>query len=176
MYSYPIYLVLVQISRRSYITYAYTELILITDLCSFGTPVGVTELILMQNLYLSYGVYTCSRVPVGIIEITERILDLLNLILYRSTCKYYGTYTDLTEHILVLQNLDMYFKSCTCLTELILILPLREYPWYYGTYTYVTETRVPLGTTELIQRQNLSYTGLIRYWTELIRIQELSDT
>ena len=29
-----------------------TELILITDLCSFGTPVGVTELILMQNLYL----------------------------------------------------------------------------------------------------------------------------
>ena len=27
-------------------------LILITDLCSFGTPVGVTELILIQNLYL----------------------------------------------------------------------------------------------------------------------------
>ena len=126
----------------------------------------------MQNLYLSYGVYTCSRVPVGITEITERILDLRNLILCRSTCKYYGTYTDLTEHILVLQNLDMYLKSYTCLSEHILILPLREYPWYYGTYTYVTETRVTLGTTELIQRQNLSYTGLIRYWTELIRIQE----
>ena len=29
-----------------------TELILIIDLCSFGTPVGVTELILIQNLYL----------------------------------------------------------------------------------------------------------------------------
>ena len=25
---------------------------LITDLCLFGSPVGVTELILMQNLYL----------------------------------------------------------------------------------------------------------------------------
>ena len=39
-----IYLILVQISRRSYIAYAYAELILITDLCSFGTPVGVIEL------------------------------------------------------------------------------------------------------------------------------------
>ena len=36
----------------SYRAYSYAELILITDLCSFGTPVEVTELILMQNLYL----------------------------------------------------------------------------------------------------------------------------
>ena len=38
-----------------YRTYAYTDIILITDLCSlcsFGTLVGVTELIFMQNLYL----------------------------------------------------------------------------------------------------------------------------
>ena len=28
------------------------KLILIIDLCSFETPIGVTELILMQNLYL----------------------------------------------------------------------------------------------------------------------------
>ena len=106
----------------------------------------------MQNLYLSYGVYTCSRVPVGITEITERILDLRNLILYRSTCKYYGTYTDLTEHILVLQNLDMYFRSYTCLTEHILILRIlycnsdTEVP--VGTTEYFTGTRVPVGTTE----------------------------
>ena len=42
-----------------------------------------------QNLYLSYGVYTCSEIPVDITEITERILDLRNLILYGSTRKYY---------------------------------------------------------------------------------------
>ena len=36
----------------SYRAYSYAELILITDLCLFGTLVGVTELILMQKLYL----------------------------------------------------------------------------------------------------------------------------
>ena len=54
--------------RRSYRTYSYPELILITNLCLFGTPVGVIELI------LNYGVHTCSKIPVGITEITERIL------------------------------------------------------------------------------------------------------
>ena len=43
-------LILIQDSRRSYRTYAYTELILITDLYSFETPVGVIELMLIQNL------------------------------------------------------------------------------------------------------------------------------
>ena len=37
----------IQDSRRSYRTYSYTRLILITDLISVGTPVGVTELILV---------------------------------------------------------------------------------------------------------------------------------
>ena len=84
-------------------------LILVSDLYLFRSPIGVTELILiqrylirywylslsqisrrsLQNLYLFYGVYTCSEVPKGITEITERILDLRNLILYGSTCKYY---------------------------------------------------------------------------------------
>ena len=83
--------------------------ILISSLYIFRSPVGVTEPMLiqryintywylslsqisrrsLQNLYLSYGVYTCSEVPVGIIEITERILKLRNLILYGSTRKYY---------------------------------------------------------------------------------------
>ena len=58
----------------------------------------------------------------------------------------------------------------------ILILRLREYPWYYETYTYVTETRVPLGTIELIQRQDLSDTGIPVGTTGLIQIQDLSDT
>ena len=50
-------------------------LLLIAGLCSYGTPVGVTELI------LNYGVYTCSEIPVGITEITERILVLQSLFL-----------------------------------------------------------------------------------------------
>ena len=83
--------------------------ILISSLYLFRSPVGVTEPMLiqrgintywylylsqisrrsLQNLYLYHGVYTCSGVPVGITEITERILDLQNLILYGSTRKYY---------------------------------------------------------------------------------------
>ena len=45
-------LIIIQISRRSHRTYSYSELILITDLCVYGSPVGVTDLILIQNLYL----------------------------------------------------------------------------------------------------------------------------
>ena len=45
-------LIFTRISRRSYRVSSYAELILITDVCSFGTPVGVTEFILIQNLYL----------------------------------------------------------------------------------------------------------------------------
>ena len=83
--------------------------ILFSSLYLFRSPVGVTEPMLiqryintywylylsqisrrsLQNLYLSYGVYTRSKVPVGIIELTERILDLRNLILYGNTRKYY---------------------------------------------------------------------------------------
>ena len=83
--------------------------ILISSLYLFRSPVGVTEPMLiqryintywylylsqisrriLQNLYLSYGVYTCSEVPVGITEIKERILDLRNLILYGSSREYY---------------------------------------------------------------------------------------
>ena len=89
-------LMLIRISRRSYRAFSYPELILIIDLCSFGTPVGVTELMLMQsylylsqishrslqNLYLYYGVYTCSEVPVGT---TER---LRNVYWYCETYSY----------------------------------------------------------------------------------------
>ena len=50
-------------------------LLLIIGLCLFETPVGVTELI------LNYGVHTCSEIPVGITEITERILVLQRLFL-----------------------------------------------------------------------------------------------
>ena len=84
-------------------------LILISSLYLFRSPVGVAKLMLiqryfntywylylsqisrrsLQNLYLYYGVYTCSEVPVGITKIMERIQVLRNLFLYGSTCKYY---------------------------------------------------------------------------------------
>ena len=141
---------LIRISRRSYRAYSYAELLLITDLCSFGTPVGVTELnysypelILitgfsyavlrlyrylylsqisrrsLQNLYLYYGVYTCSEVPVGITEITEHILILQNLFLYGSTCKYYKT-----KLILVLRILYLYYEVYPCVTDIILVFQI----------------------------------------------------
>ena len=119
--------------------------ILISSLYLFQSPVGVTEPMLiqrylntywyldlsrishrsLQNLYLSYGVYTCSEVPAGIIEITERILVLRNLFLYESTRKYY------------------LFK-CPKRRTLVLILNL--------SYTH---TGVPVGTTEFILIQSL---------------------
>ena len=42
-------LILIRTSRRSYRVSSYAELILITDVCSFGTPVGVTELNQIQE-------------------------------------------------------------------------------------------------------------------------------
>ena len=44
-------LILIRISCRSYRVTSYAELILITDVCSFGTLVGVTELILYSMSY-----------------------------------------------------------------------------------------------------------------------------
>ena len=104
----------------------------------------------LQNLYLYYGVYTCSEVPVGITEILERILILRNLFLYGSTCKYYKTYIGtshlilvlqvypgLTELILVLLNLFLYFRSYTCIIELIHVFHILCLS--YIAYTCLTD-------------------------------------
>ena len=77
--------------RRSYRTYSYAELILRTDLCAFKTPVGVIELMLM----------------------------LRSLNLFGGTRRYhrdYGTYTGISEHILVLRNLYLSYGSYTGIT------------------------------------------------------------
>ena len=89
-----------------------------------------------QNLYLSYGGYTCSEVPVGITENTERILDLWNLILYGSTRRYYGVYPCLTDLLLVLQSLFWYFRSYSGLTEHIHVFWILYV--YYRTYTCIS--------------------------------------
>ena len=121
-----------------------TELIhvctFISSVCLFRSPVGVIEPMFvqryintywylylsqisrrsLQNLYLYHGVYNCSGIPVDITEITERILDLWNLILYGGTRKY---------------SLFKCPKRCT----LVLISNL--------SYTH---TGIPIGTTEFI--------------------------
>ena len=91
----------------------------------------------LQNLYLYYGVYTCSEVLVGITEITERILVLQNLFLYGSTCKYYKTYTGTSYLILVLRSISLFFRYYTCISDLIHVL--QNLNLSYGTYTSLTE-------------------------------------
>ena len=59
----------------SYRTFSYAELILITDLCAFRNPVGVTELILMlRSLNLFGGTRRYHRDYGMCIGIAELIL------------------------------------------------------------------------------------------------------
>ena len=145
-------------SRRSYRAYSYSELILITDLCSFGTPVGVTELMLiqrylytywylylsqisrrsLQNLYLYYEVYTCSEVPVGT---TERL---------RNIYWYCGTYS-YTEVPVSTTCSNVPRDAHLCLYQTYLIL-IREYPWVLLSLSLSEAyTKILVGTTEIIR-------------------------
>ena len=118
-------------SRRSYRTYSYAELILITNLCAFRTCSYLTDLILvLQNLLLYFG--------------------------YRSTRRYYITFYGY-------KSTRRYYRTDS------LYGGTRRYHW---TYTYFTDTGVPIGTTELIQIQDLSDTGVPVGTTELIQMQE----
>ena len=118
----------------------------------------------LQNLYLSYGVYTCSKVPVGITEITERILVLWNLFLYGSTCRHYGVYSGISEHILVFRILYVYYRTYTCLTKLILVL--RNLYWYFGSCTGVSDLI-------LVLRSIYMYFGFYTCITELIHVFQI---
>ena len=123
---------LIRDSRWSYRTYSYAELILITDLCAFRTPVGVTDLILhrtytynrltfIRDSHRSYRTYPYSaliliqnlyltdsclfRTPIGV---TELMLMLQSLNLFGGTRRYhrdYGTCTSIAELILILKYL-----------------------------------------------------------------------
>ena len=121
---------LIRISRRNYKTYSYSELMLITYLCVFGSPVGVTELMCIRISRRSYITYSYTEIPLGT---TRFILILVFRILYLS----YRAFTYLTDLILALQNMYLSYRSYTCFTdtgepvgttELILILPIREHP------------------------------------------------
>ena len=171
-------------SRRSYRTYPYSELILITDSCLFETPIGVTELILiqryfytywylylsqisrrsLQNLYLYYGVYTCSEVPVGITEITERILVLRNLFLYGSTRKYYLFKCPKRRTLVLIQRyLNTYWYLY------LFQISRRSLQNSYLSYRIYICSEVPIGITEITEciliLQNLSlYESTRRYY------------
>ena len=136
-------------SCRSYRTYSYAELILITDLGAFRTSVGVIELMLM----------------------------LRSLNLFGGTRRYhrdYGTYTGISEHVLVLRNLYWSYGTYTGLKELIFV---------YKTYSYLTDLILVLRNLYLSYRTYIGLTELIfvyrtySYLTELIlllRIWEYS--
>ena len=100
----------IQDSRKSYRTYRYSELILITDLYLYQSPVGVTEV----------------------------ILKLRCLHLFGDTRRYhrdYGTYTSIVELILVLYGIYSYMEVLVSTTKLILVL--RILYLYYEVYFIV---------------------------------------
>ena len=90
--------------------------------------------------------------------ITERILVLRNLFLY------FRSYARLTEHILVLRNLYWSYGTYTDLTELILVL--QDLLLSYGSYSCV---KVPVGTISRNGSGSYHIQGQIR----LLQIQTL---
>ena len=89
---------------------------LIIGLYTYRTPVEVTELMLMLRSLNLFGGTRRYRRDYG------TCTGIADLFLYGSTCKYYGTYTGLTELGHVFQILYMSYRAYTYLTELILIL------------------------------------------------------
>ena len=102
-------------------------LILVSDLYLFRSPIGVTELMLIQRYLITYWYLSLSQVSrtslqnlyLSYGDITERILVLWNLPLYGSTRKYYKTYTGTSYLILVLRSKSWSYGTYTCITELI---------------------------------------------------------
>ena len=118
-------------SRRSYRTYSYAELILMTDLCAFRTPVGVTELMLRSLTY--------SEVP----KVPQRLRNVYWYFGYRSTRRYYITFY-------WYKSTRRYYRTDSL---------YRGTRRYSRTYAYLTDTRVLVGTTDT--RVPVGTTGLI---------------
>ena len=107
------------------------------------------------------------------------MLMLRSLNLFGGTRRYhrdYGTYTGISEHMLVFQILYVFYRTYTCLTELILVL--RNLYWSYRTYSCISDTEVPVGTTEHFSgtkvpvgtTKQIPYTGVLVGTTGLILI------
>ena len=107
---------------------------------------------LILVLQILHGAYSDTKVPVGTIQIpyTEVPVGTFGLILifpirmYPDVLlRYYGTYSDIAELILVLRILYLYYGAYSCISD-------TEVP--EGTIEHFTYTKVPIGTTEHIQR------------------------
>ena len=84
---------------------------------------------------------------------------------------YFGSYTCISDHILVLRILYLSYGSYTCVTELILVF--RILYLYYGSYSCTSDliwslygaysgTKVPVGTTQVPYTEvPVGTTGLI---------------
>ena len=125
---------------------------------------------------------------------------LQSLNLFEGTRRYhrdYGTYTVISEHILVLWNLYWSYRTYYCISDIEVpvgtteqiryrqhLLRYRSTRRYYKTRSEtgliqiqdLSDKGVPVGTTGLIQRQDLSDKGVPVGTTELIQRQDLSDT
>ena len=107
---------------------------------------------LILVLQILHGAYSDTKVPVGTIHIpyTEVPIGTSGLILILSIrtypevlLRYYGTYSGIAELILVLRILYLYYGAYSCISD-------TEVP--EGTIEHFTCTKVPIGTTEQIQR------------------------
>ena len=118
--------------------------------CITKTYTWISVLIhVLQSIYLSYGSYSCAKVPVGTmsrnisgsyhIQGQIRLLQIQTLVFrrYRSHIHYTEITVVTTGLILILQNLNLFYRY-------------ESTRRYYRAYTYFTDTRVPLGTTGLI--------------------------
>ena len=150
---------------NSYNTFTFI-IILVTNLCFFRYLVYGTELIRITNLYLLRS-YTYGRfilIPISrrthnyacikriLIQVSPKDIHirLILMILYL----YYGTYTYITNLILVLRSLFLYFGYGSTRRY------YRTFYLYKSTCRYYrTDTEVPVGTF-----RSLPYSFLYSYY------------
>ena len=90
---------------------------------------------ILQNLYLSYEMYTCISEHIQVFRSYMYITKLIRVL--RNLCRSYGTYTGISEHILVFRILYVYYRTYTCLTELIPVL--QNLYWYFRAHTCISD-------------------------------------
>ena len=130
-------------------THIYLKVILVSSYLRSYRIYAHTE-VLMHVLVL---IYIYLRSPVGVYrDITERILVLQNLFLYGSTRKYYLFKCPKRSTLVLISNLSYTHTGVpVSTTEFILIRGLYgDTCRYYRTYTYFSDTGVPVGATGLI--------------------------
>ena len=105
---------------------------------------------LILILQILHGAYSNTKVPIGTIQIpytevpvgtSELILIFLIRTYPEVLLRYYGTYSDIAELILVLRILYLYYGAYYYISDTEVL---------EGTTEHFTCTKVPIGTTEQI--------------------------